>query len=188
MRFLRFLLVILIARTNVAINAQSFDSIIDLRNNKTYKTVEIGQQVWMAENLNFRTAVGSWCYDNQEENCTKYGRMYNWHAAKIACPEGWRLPTKSEIEILFSQTGGNSTLTFNALTEGGNSGFSALSGGWRGTFGSYNHKEIIGYWWTSSTHTEENAWFMGMSIFGPEAFNTYGNRKWSLSVRCIKES
>jgi len=65
----------------------------DSRDGQTYKTVKIGNQVWMAENLNYAyTAVPykykdntsdstSWCYDNDPTNCAKYGRLYTWSAA-----------------------------------------------------------------------------------------------------------
>ena len=56
----------------------------DDRDDKTYKTVKIGNQEWMAENLNFEYNEGSaksFCYKNDTTNCTTYGRLYNWSAA-----------------------------------------------------------------------------------------------------------
>ncbi len=107
----------------------SADSLIDLRDGSVYKTVTIGNQIWMAENLNFKynynTAI-SMCYDNYAKNCVRYGRLYTWSAAmdsagvfsqnalgcgrnaecsasgkvRGVCPEGWHLPDSTEILAL----------------------------------------------------------------------------------------
>ena len=77
----------------------------DSRDGQTYKTLIIGTQTWMGENLNFETA-DSYCHENKAENCDKYGRYYTWNAAMNACPDGWHLPTRDEFEILISAVGG----------------------------------------------------------------------------------
>lgn len=90
------------------------DTFLDSRNNQTYKRVSIGRQVWMGENLNYKTD-SSWCYDNSDSYCDTYGRLYQWHAAMAidavydstlwggsdvnhqgVCPSGWHLPSDAE--------------------------------------------------------------------------------------------
>ncbi|GBU21381.1 hypothetical protein R80B4_01270 [Fibrobacteres bacterium R8-0-B4] len=78
----------------------------DNRDGKTYRSARIGGILWMAENLNYKTSMGSWCDADVASNCDKYGRLYDWFAARTACPSGWHLPASEEWDILGTAAGG----------------------------------------------------------------------------------
>jgi len=78
----------------------------DARDGKTYKTITIGNQTWMAENLAYKATKGCWAYDDNEANVAIYGYLYNWETAKTACPDGWHLPSEAEYKVLFEYLGG----------------------------------------------------------------------------------
>jgi len=83
-------------------NAQLKGQFTDSRDNKTYKWVKLGNQIWMAENLAFKTVSKGGAYNNDENFIATYGCLYDWPTAKTVAPQGWHLPTDEEwTELLF---------------------------------------------------------------------------------------
>jgi len=176
----------------------------DSRDGETYKTIKIGDQVWMAENLNYN-AEGSWVYDNNISNSNIYGRLYNWETACKICPKGWHLPNKEEWEKLIEYLGGDlldkSSFVGGYLKEVGTnhwespnksasnrSGFTALPGGHGGSYNEFYAKGTFAHFITSSADT---SWWLSWCVvlnyqdanieFSPQS------KVDGYSIRCIKD-
>lgn len=157
----------------------------DPRDGQVYKTIKIGNHVWMAENLNY-TITDSWCYENSQTNCQEYGRLYTWESAKKGCPTGWHLPTDSEWSTLINNNGGERKADAK-LKEGGSSGFNASLGGFRNTDGEFRYVGEDGNYWSSSASGEYDAWVRFFHS-GSDKVNRFDySRDYGLSVRCLQD-
>jgi len=169
------------------------NQLCDDRDGQVYKTVQIGNQIWQSENMNFNVS-GSLCYDNNPDNCDIYGRLYNFEQAQNACPEGWHLPSKDDYDALIQymrddgvQTGDFDIHLMSTSWEGGldTYGFNALSAGlFNGnSFGRLNSSSAG--WWTSSDHTSDN-WKWEAEITFSDFHTDITLSLISQGVRCIK--
>ena len=70
------------------------DTFIDERDKKEYKTIKIGNVLWLAENLAYNTNDDNCvAYENKKEYVKTHGYLYNYEGTKHACLQGWRIPT-----------------------------------------------------------------------------------------------
>jgi len=181
---------------SLSLVAQKTGTFTDVRDGKIYKKVQIGTQVWMAENLAYKASSGCWAYDNILTNVAKYGYLYSWETAKTACPAGWHLPSKAEWEILTDFLGGDSIAGSKLKSSKGadgttivpsKSGFAAVMGGCHSTVnGTFIYLGTSGYWWCS---TEIDNKFAVIRALGCDAIqlDTYEiNKETGFSVRCVK--
>jgi uncharacterized protein (TIGR02145 family) len=152
---------------------------------------------WMTENLNVNTGR-SYCYEDAELNCRRYGRLYTWESAQRGCQSlghGWRLPTNDEWRQMAKHYGGvrddsddGGKAAYTALLVGGSSGFNALFGGGRSDDGQYARLEAHGFYWTASESGPTSAWFYNLGR-GGLILNRHsdGEKHRALSVRCVSE-
>ena len=178
---------------------------IDKRDNHKYKVVKIGEQVWMAENLNYTKGItnitdggkwakqehnntAAWCYyNNKAKNGEIYGALYNFAAALKVAPKGWHLPTVAEIKILLNNYGGRSKKAYFALKKEGKSDFNILFGGWRFYGGDFISKDENARFFTANKYgTMIYGWNCDLNDgFNSSLFN-YAERNDGLNIRLLK--
>jgi uncharacterized protein (TIGR02145 family) len=186
----------------------------DERDGKKYVYVKIGEQTWMAENLNCNVS-GSKCYSNNESYCDTYGRLYNWATAMALpsscnssscssqinakhqgiCPSGWHIPSDAEWKALTGPWTSNTDIvgrylkTRSGWNGGGNGkdnyGFSALPGGTGRPFGDFENVRSYGYWWSASEYDAGKANYLYTFYTDYVYFKDFGKSE-LLSVRCLR--
>lgn len=168
------------------------ESFTDPRDGQSYDVVEIGNLTWMAENLNYATEM-SVCPDGDSRNCKRMGRLYTWAEAKAVCPEGWRLPTKSDFALFLSQPNVGAALkSRDGWFKKGNGtdelGFNALPAGY-GTGGKFDGIGGYAYFWSATEdaeNPESNAFYLFLSFSSDAAsLNAFAKEDYR-SVRCVR--
>jgi len=179
------------------------NTFIDSRDGQVYKWVRIGEQIWMAENLNYKPNSEPWVYyDDDLTYTTIYGRLYDWETACEICPEGWHLPERSEVEQLRAYLGGDSIAGGKMKEEGtihwaspntgatNESGFTALPGG-LGYLDEVYYKDSTAWFWTATWRWEgigeDLAWGNRLHYNFTSFYNNVSSESHGLSVRCIKD-
>lgn len=152
---------------------------------------------WTTQNLNVRIPA-SYCYAGVEANCRKYGRLYTWESARKGCQAlgaGWRLPANEEWQQMAKHYGGvredaadGGKAAYQALLNGGRSGFNAEFGGTHNPDGTYARLDAHAFYWTASESDPGHAWFYNLGR-GGLILNRHGDgeKERGLSVRCVKD-
>ncbi|MDR2999952.1 MAG: hypothetical protein LBU89_01700 [Fibromonadaceae bacterium] len=165
-------------------SASSLQSSSSLIIEKSGSLVQVGSQIWFAENSNAEPRKGNkWCYGNFKQNCDIYGGLYDWEAASNVCPNGYRLPSKRDFDVLLGlgekKIGEllNAPSVFNVQLGG-----QKILDGFGNDFFVFRGQRT--FWWTSSdngvrdhAHCYE---FNGTRLYPCTSKKTVG-----LSVRCI---
>ncbi len=149
----------------------------DARDGKSYAQVQIGNQCWMAENLNVGIMINSsnggyygngeqtsndviekYCYENVEDSCDVYGGLYQWNemmqyfimeGVQGICPDGWHIPTDAEWCTLENEVDAG-TVPCDVS-------------GWRGSDGGGNLKDTTTTrWWTPNTGATNSSGFAAL--------------------------
>ncbi len=171
----------------------SYGTLTDNRDSKTYKTVVIGTQTWMAENLNFATDTGSWCYNKKTTHCDTYGRLYNWPTALTVCPENWHLPSDSEWTVLTGFIGNDPGKKLKAKSGWESKGhgtddfgFLAIPGGSMGNNEVFSNIGYFANWWTATEKMPFNAWGRNLCTYDSRITRYVHYKSDAFSVRCLK--
>ena len=196
---------------DILVTQPGADSLVSDVDGNVYHTVEIGDQLWMKENLRVTkspdgTPVTSYCYGDDTGYESTYGRLYTWEVAMNGsvtemaqgiCPDGWHIPSDAEwktLEIFLGMTEQEADMeniwrgegVGTSLRKGGNSGYEALLSGRRSGSGSYSLLDQYEYVWTSSEYGEY-AWRRCLNSMDTKVgrWNTFP-KTYAFSVRCIK--
>ena len=152
---------------------------IDPRNSQKYRTRRIGSLVWLLDNMNYPYS-GSFCYNDDNENCKKYGRLYSWSDAQSVCVAPWRLPSKSDWNDLELKIGLQSANPWKSDF------FNAQAGGFRSKKGKF---ELIGRradFWSSDAFDDNSAYYYYFVQGEGEVYSNKYSKGGAMSVRCVK--
>ncbi len=190
-------------------------TMLDSRNGKTYATIKIRQQTWMAENLNFLPSVISpwmgsetlayyYVYDYDDNlayeakmtpNYKTYGVLYNWTAALTACPQGWHLPTDAEWKILtdYLASSGGALLKEAGTTHWANpnqgannaTGLTVLPGGYLRADDNFYGLSTDAYFWSATEFDQSSVYDRYLYNNSDGVFKFHTSKSSGLSIRCL---
>ena len=184
---------------------------------KIHNSVKIGNQTWMAENLDVSTyrngdtipqvqdpkiwstlKTGAWCYYEGNTQSYRYGKLYNWYAVndpRGLAPAGWHIPTDAEWTVLANSLGGKigSSLKIKAqrgwAKEGNGSDETGFAAlpGGTRSINLFSFAGDYGYWWTSTEYDSYSSWNRYLSYNNNDIGRSTGWKQFGNSVRCVKD-
>lgn len=183
--------------------------------------IKIGDQIWMADNLSVDTfrngdpipeaksvkkwvkaaeaGLPAWCYQKNDPNGEKYGKLYNWHAVndpRGLAPVGWHVPSDDEWTTLTDHLGGKDVagtkmkfkIGWKNNGNGSNeSGFTGLPGGHRNGSGTFFDNGFDGSWWSSTEDDTFTAWYRSLNYHNGSVDRGSSYKKNGFSVRCLRD-
>ena len=158
-----------------------YGEVLDERDGQVYKTIQIGDQVWMAQNLNYKTAWADsgYCYNDVQDSCDAMGRLYTWEHGRRLCPVRWHVASWGDWNKLLDFVG-DAKLLFSQSEKDGTDpyGFSARSSGEKNSDGYSFSQEF----WTSTNNNGSYAWRIDLFLYGLEKCLSY----YAFPIRCIE--
>jgi uncharacterized protein (TIGR02145 family) len=177
------------------VNSSGQGLLKDPRDGNIYKTIEVGNTIWMAENLRYDSAEGSSYFDSNPDNEVLYGKLYDWKTATKVCPKGWHLPSGAEFKELIDYY--EKTIGLEKIIKDTNTVNFQL-GGMKDYEGTDFELDESGYYWTSTEYDKNYAQYFGYMIIlnnpvidlsrREDNEDVHGSEKTSrYSVRCAKQ-
>lgn len=183
-------------------------SITDAEGN-TYRTIKIGNQTWMVDNLratkyNDGTPIATSseigdlrksimpAYTVHNNGNANYGHLYNWYAVSTGklAPKGWHIPTKQDWDLLLNYLGGFSKagdkMKSNSWSPNGVSGFDALPAGFLANSGMYTNVGNAAFWWSTRERNTTQGDYVKIMSSLPSALSNGAVKQFFMSVRCVK--
>jgi uncharacterized protein (TIGR02145 family) len=174
--------------------AEMSQTFTDPRDGESYGVVDVAGMRWMTENLRY-AADGSACYDNDEKNCERYGRLYAWEVALRACPAGWHLSTEYEWQKLelalgvpFDELHGNRERGEPAgeqIKAGGGHALTFPLAGYSDPELNFRNLDVATAIWTANESDFNHAWHRDLHVERTGIYRSRVYKPWLLSVRCV---
>jgi uncharacterized protein (TIGR02145 family) len=209
----KYIYLIILFSYSTCLYAQLPGYFVDKRDGKKYPTIQIGNQIWLNENLvttifqngdsvlevksakEWQDALinkkPAFCfYDFDSTHVRENGKIYNWYAItdqRGLSPEGWYIPTSKDVELFESVVNSLANRNWSFLERWNRLGFEVQSGGNCTPKGSFNNIDSHSNWWTID-EDQTNSWSkFGIGWYSGNDYSSEIGKQYGFSVRCIKK-